>query len=93
MTCLNSVLYNWNNNGVSDCKSNDWLCKVAYQWTINSDAYSQNSSSVFSVYSAGYVSSNDASTANATRPSIYLKSNVKVDGGVGTESLPYHLKA
>ena len=90
-SCLAKELYNWDSSSYSYCKSNDWLYDSStVQWTLT--PYSSNSHSVFYVYYNGNVISNSyARLSNAVRPSVYLKSNIAISGGDGSESNPYTL--
>ena len=89
--CLAKELYNWNSSSFSDCRNNDWLFNSAYQWTLT--PRSSNSGIVFDVNFSGYLSGNIyANNGRGARPSIYLKSNIVISGGDGSESNPYTLK-
>ena len=88
--CLAKELYNWNSSSFSDCRNNDWLFNSAYQWTLTPS--SSISGIVFSVYRNGDLGSSYANSGNGARPSIYLKSNIVISGGDGSESNPYTLK-
>ena len=91
-TCLNTYLYNWKNSSVSDCKNNDWLFNGYRQWTLSPCAYSSDATSVFRVYSIGYVlGTNDSNFGTVVRPVGYLLSNVKISSGTGSESDPFIL--
>ena len=90
MTCLNSVLYNWNNNGVSDCKSNDWLCKNNHISVISHNR-DYHGSYVFAIYASGKVDQLRADSANTIFPAVYLKTNIKIKSGNGSSSSPYDL--
>ena len=76
----------------SSCYNNDWLYIGYNQWTLTprSDDYgfvfyvSQNGSVNDST---GYGVSNN----RRVKPTIYLKSNVSITGGTGTEANPYTL--
>ena len=89
--CLAKELYNWSSSDFSDCKGNDFLLDANnIQWTLAPDsAYVRG---VFYVGNGGLVSSTRASTANAVRPALFLKSNIQVDKGTGAKSDPYQLK-
>ena len=91
-TCLNTVLYNWDVDGVSDCKNNDWLYKSnIVQWKIMPS--SSNSSDVFIVNSVGKVGYIAAYLTFASFPSVYLESNVVIkSGGAGSSISPFILK-
>ena len=90
-SCLAKELYNWDSSSYSYCKSNDWLYDSStVQWTLTPS--SSNSYHVFTVYNSGYVYSNtNATSSYAVRPSVYLKSNIAISGGDGSESNPYTL--
>lgn len=89
-TCMTTNLYDWIESEVSDCKSNDYLFKAAYEWTLMPN--SSGSRTVFSV-NTGFV--NGVGLVNSTygaRPTIYLKSNISIASGEGTSESPYQLK-
>ena len=88
--CLAKELFNWDSSSYSDCKNNDWLLYSSTQWTMAPN--SGDSSIVFIVYSAGYVSYHSAYVTYAVRPVLALASTVGVTGGTGTESDPYILE-
>ena len=89
--CLAKELYNWDSSSYSDCNNNDWIFNNDYQWTLTPPSF--NSSYVFGVHNAGYVSDgNYARDSNGVRPSVYLTSNVGISGGDGTMNNPYILK-
>ena len=87
-TCRNDMRSSTNN--VYNCKNENWLFNSANQRTlspISGDAYS-----VFFVYSGGTVLSNFASYAFGVRPALFLKSDVVIAEGTGTESDPFILE-
>ena len=89
-TCLNTVLYNWNNSSVSDCKDNDWLYDSSNnQWTLTPNA--SDSRAAFSVRSDGFLNSYYTYNTIGVFPALYLNSNVKISGGSGTGSNPFVL--
>ena len=89
-TCLNTVLYNWDNSSVSDCKDNDWLYDSSnIQWTLTPIA--RYSYYVFLVSSRGFVYNGTTDSTNGVSPALYLNSNVKIVSGEGTESNPFVL--
>ena len=89
-SCLATELYNWDSSSYSDCKNNDWLYNSsATQWTLA--PFSSYSDNVFYVGGAGYVRNYYAFDQHAVRPSVYLKSNVSILSGEGTETNPYIL--
>ena len=75
----------------SACGGSSWLKKETYEWTVTH----RISSSRFSLYLNYSASLNNDCYANfgyATRPVLYLKSNVQVYAGDGSISKPYQIK-
>ena len=77
----------------TNCKTNNWLYNSSYsQWTISPRADSSSAYYVFSVYSDGTLRYDSAyGGSRRVRPAIYLKPNVVINGGTGTEADPYVL--
>ena len=74
----------------STCTSNNWLFNSANQWTLSQ--YTDNASSVFYVSSYGDMGATGVrENPFNIRPTLYLKSNVKITGGDGTSTNPYTL--
>ena len=71
------------NNGYK----NNWLFTKGYEWTMT--AYS-SSSPVYVVVNGG-LANVDASVGYAVRPVLYLKSNIYVISGDGSEGNPYKI--
>ena len=80
---LNMYEYQSSNNG----GTNGYLNNGLYWWTLT--PYS--ASNVRSVYNGGYARSSYPAIAYGVRPSINLKSNVKIVDGDGTVDNPYRL--
>ena len=80
---LNMYEYQSSNNG----ETNGYLNNGLYWWTLT--PYS--SSSVRNVYRNGTAGSNSPSNTAGVRPSINLKSSVKIVDGDGTIDNPYRL--
>ena len=89
--CLTKELYNWGDSSFTDCKNNVWLLNNVVQWTMTPVPYSDNATIVFVVYISGLVGNSDARGRNGVRPVVYLKSNVQIVGGSGTQESPYTL--
>ena len=70
-----------------NCKNNNWLFNNTHQWMLS--PYSKDPSVVFFAYSAGGVDGDDANQAHGVRPVLFLKSDIQIIGGMGTESNPY----
>ena len=88
-SCLAKELRNWNDSSYSDCKNNDYLYDSSnWQWTLT--PYTGNDAAVFLI-SMSYIEFDGAYRFYATRPVLYLNSNVTIVGGNGTSSSPYQL--
>ena len=98
--CRAQALYNWKSSSYSDCKNNDWVYKSqSISWGSNKNEWlispnASNSDSASDLNSAGYVyaSSNVRYNKFAVRPTFYLDSSIlKIVGGTGTSTSPYHI--
>ena len=74
----------------ADSKANNWLFNSAPQWTLSPD--SGRESSAFFVYLGVKVTDDNASGNASVRPALFLKSDVVISDGDGTESNPYILE-
>ena len=84
-SCARTInLGNYNTNARA---GNAWLKKETYEWTItpNSDI----SYRVWRVDNTGLIDHYNANNGYASRPVLYLKSDVKYISGTGTKSDPY----
>ena len=84
-SCLNKALDKWQNYDNTDCKNNNYLSGTYMTIT----PYVYNVQNVFAINNG---SINDNYTVNSTTgvyPSIYLRTDVKINGGTGSESNPY----
>ncbi len=72
------------------CKNNNWLFKGVHYWTIS--PISSGAYNAFIVSSYGDLGTGVVLGRASVRPSLYLKSDVKVVGGTGTSSDPYTLE-
>ena len=89
-SCMSKELYNWHSSSYSDCKNNDWLLNTSTgQWTMSS---ANRSYAVFIAYFTGRVYSTYATSVDAVRPVVHLKSTIKVISGSGTKDSPYILQ-
>ena len=88
-SCLAKRMSVWNN--YSDCYENDYLYNSSLiQWTMTHDA--SLSSRVFIVTEGTPINGNYASNGNGVHPTAYLKSNVLITGGDGSQTSPYVLE-
>ncbi len=86
-SCLEKELEEW---AYSDCRNNDWRYNSSGrgQWLLSSSSSSDNESCHIGL--GGIVSCDSLSIDNEMIfPSIYLKSNVTILSGEGTEENPY----
>ena len=81
-SCRNSMSSSTNN--VYNCKNENWLINSASQWILS--PVSGNVSHVFYVHFDGNVRYFNAGNYNSVRPALFLKSDVVIAGGTGTES-------
>ncbi len=83
--------YYWQNSENEVCTTNDWLSSKDYhQWTISPSL--GNAYYVFVVLSTGSLYTPDpVSRSIEVVPSLFLKSNVTITSGEGTDVSPYQL--
>ena len=83
--------YNWDTDQ-TNCRDTSWLRNTSTtQWTLTPN--SSDSTVVFRVDSSGYVINRNivVANSNASRPILYLNSDVTITGGSGTYGNPYTL--
>ena len=89
--CLTKELYNWNASGFTDCENNNYLFKSGkWYWTLTSN--NELASSVFRVGPTGFVGRYRAQVAGGTYPTVYLKTDISVGMGDGSQQNPYQLE-
>ena len=78
----------------SACGGSSWLKKEPYDWTVTHYASPSSYSSpyLFVLDRAAYLTTEATYDCYATRPVLYLKSNVQVYAGDGSISKPYQIK-
>ena len=74
------------------CMKNNWMYKNTRYWTLSPRAFSGNSRSVWHVVNDGGVNDNNAADGVAVFPALYLKTDILIKSGNGSESNPYMLK-
>jgi len=74
----------------SNCKNGNWLFNSAMQWTLSPD--SSYAYSVLLVDSGWSVGGFRTYGNHGVRPALFLKSDVVIAGGTGTESAPYTIE-
>ena len=86
-TCLNTSAYNLGWSNLSDCIGNDW---IENGWTMTPGASEGGAGNVFVVLGANLYA-HAAVMTNNFRPTVYLKPNVKIVSGTGTQEDPFIL--
>ncbi len=79
---------NWDVAANAACKANDWLDKNTSQWTIST--YTNKAHDAFIVHSIG-CNGSMVFGHYGVRPALFLKSDVTIVSGEGTDSNPYQL--
>ena len=97
-SCRTKELYNLDGSSNSDCKNNDWLFTSqsnfvnSGEWLLS--PYSSEGSAAAYLRSTGYVFHGffNGGFVFAVRPTFYLDSSMlKIVGGTGTSTNPYHI--
>ena len=71
----------------SNCKNNNWLY-VNYFWTMMPYIISNYGNNAFFIYT-GEVGNNAVFVTGETFPVLFLKSEIKITGGIGISTDPY----
>ena len=90
--CMNTSIYTWNDESISDCKNNNWMLdqNVNY-WLLTPRTTNASANIVFRVETSGKISDSYSNTSLGVYPSLYLKSSVQITGGTGAQTDPYTL--
>ena len=75
--------------GTSACGGSSWLKKEPYEWIVT---HRSTSSLSFNLRYSANLNDSNVYYGYATRPVLYLKSNVQVYAGDGSISKPYQIK-
>ena len=75
------------------CNRNNWMPKGLWFWTLSPGLNNKDSNNVWGLISQVNILNGPAKNNSTFFPAIYLKSNVLIDSGNGSESNPYILKA
>ena len=87
-SCSSTGLNDYN----TSCKDTSWLYNSAnYQWTLSPRPDLLNPYSVFFVNWSGVLGSSNTITAHDASPVTYLKSDIKIVDGIGTDKQPFIL--
>ena len=76
--------------GIPTCKNNNWLFKGVWYWTIL--PHSSYAYDVFFVFSDGGLHHSQVLYRESVRPSLYLKSDIKIVSGSGTKDDAFKLE-
>ena len=92
-TCNDAKMANWYyGTGKTECAEKSWLYNSSYnEWTLT--PRSIYSDDPFFVSSNGSISRNSVYLTLATSPVLFLKSDTKIVGGLGTDQQPFILGA
>lgn len=85
------------NKNSADCYNNSWLYSSTSQWTltpyvgndINGNITQLNG--IYVIKSSGIVDANMTNSAAGVRPVVYLKADVKVESGSGSNTNPFNI--
>lgn len=82
-----SYFTNWS----EECSQNNWLYHSAdRKWLISTSATWGDYASI--IITGGIVSQTEISDSNNVYPSVYLKTNVVITGGNGSQDSPYTIE-
>ncbi len=84
-TCLNTCIYDWEEK--KDCQENDWLLKD--QYLMMPVFNPKNAFMVNCLYNQGLIVYTFAGADNNILPVVYLKNNVKIYSGNGSNTEPF----
>lgn len=89
--CLSYTIRSWKNSNslTSKCVINNWLYNNFRQWTIS--PFAKEAFGVMWIDDYGGADYNYNYFTMLVKPSLYLKPNVKITGGTGTQTDPYKL--
>ncbi len=88
--CLAKSLNAWGSSTITECNQNDWLYVNQYEQTITSVGRSSDSYGKFDI-DKDHVAADGTNNDRYTRPVLYLKNNVKITSGKGTEENIYEI--
>lgn len=88
-TCFTTNMFDWKN--YTDCYNTNWLHKTSPAWTLMPMNLNEHSTLIYDFPSVGGVGSYAIRSYNIF-PSVYLKTDLRVLNGVGSQSNPYILK-
>ena len=86
--CLSTSMSIWHQRGDGDCYNNNWLYIEDFMHVISPLSTGNRCDILWVNKNVGQLA---ASIRGQIYPTIYLKSNIKVDSGQGSAQNPYHL--
>ncbi len=90
--CINTNLYEWSEYNSLNCAYSTWMYDyLGTQPTINPIASSEKSDLIATIVQGGPIYPVVSANSYGIRPTLYLKANVYVVGGDGTNANPYKL--
>mgnify|MGYP004518201485 CR=1 FL=1 len=86
--CLNTNIYLWDNEALSDCKNENYLLKVQ---CLTSYAAPNEAYQLYCLAQSGRISTHFAYLKYTVYPAVYLSSSVRIISGTGSSSDPFVL--
>ena len=83
-SCLSTALFYYDGS----CKNSDYLSIEVFEWLQAPHASDSNFAAHLDRFGCVYTNL-DVTASRAVRPVLYLNTNVKIIGGIGTKSEPY----
>ena len=88
--CLSNAMYWSSGQYLSECAKNSWIFSTYGQWLLMSDI--SNNNKTYVLYAGGNVSNTGSPTSGFNiYATLYLKSNVGISDGTGSNTEPYIL--
>ncbi len=88
--CLQSYIFQWNEEQYQECKENSWLLKkIRSIWTLTPNATEINAQMIFRIDIDGHVGNETAYGDYWVFPVMYLASDVYINGGNGSLENPF----
>ena len=88
--CLNTPMFKLLEDTYDECHNNNWLYNNSiHQWLLTPVSHSNFLSSVFFLVSPGFINRTSATDSLGVRPTVYLKSSLKIVSGDGSINAPF----
>ncbi len=92
MACLEADALYWENDENKECFQNNWMYKNYSQMTMHGYPTGDNSHYIVYINSSGSVKFGTSMWRYEVRPTLYLKTSVKVSSGDGSLEAPFVLR-